>query len=51
MEAFNKAGMQTPYDKWGDVINKNKTARFRKESPIASLVEFFSATEKRTDLD
>jgi phosphatidylserine/phosphatidylglycerophosphate/cardiolipin synthase-like enzyme len=51
MEDLNKLGMQMAYDNWGYVMTDNKGARKRKESPIASLVEFFSATKKRTDLD
>lgn len=51
MEPFNKTGMKDAYDKWDQVMKNNKSARKKMEPPIASLVEFFSATKKRTDLD
>jgi len=50
-EEFNKEGMKLAHKAWDDVINENKKARKKMESPIASLVEFFSATKKRSDMD
>jgi len=50
-EAFSKQGMIDAYDNWTYVMKKNKTARKDGLAPTASLVEFFSATKERTDLD
>ena len=50
-ETFNKEGMKVAHDNWAYVIIENKKARKKLESPIASLIEFFSATKERTDKD
>lgn len=50
-EAFDKGGMEKAYNNWAYVIDQNKKRRVNKLSPIASLVEFFSATKERTDKD
>ena len=43
--------MEKAYNAWDKLMDKNKTARNKKLQPVASLVEFFSATESRSDLD
>ena len=50
-EVMGKKGMWNAYKAWGDLMNKNKTARKDTVQPVASLVEFFSGTESRSDLD
>ncbi len=50
-EAFDKEGMKQAYKFWGDVMTRNKERRLEKKSPIASLVEFYSGTQDRRDLD
>ena len=50
-EVMGKDGMYDAYINWKKLINKNKTRRFQEKSPVASLVEFFSGTESRSDLD
>ncbi len=50
-EPFTPKGMKDAYINWGDAINENKKRRLNRLTPIASLVEFFSATKERTDKD
>ena len=39
------------FEKWRDIIKDNKTARKNKESPIASLTEFYRGSPTRSNLD
>ena len=50
-EVMGKKGMTDAYDNWDKLKKDNKTARKDKHQPVASLVEFFSGTESRSDLD
>ena len=50
-EVMDMNGMEKAYNAWDKLMNKNKYLRFKKFSPAASLVKFFSGTESRSDLD
>lgn len=50
-ESLGKRGMKIAYQNWSDIIRKNKDQRFGKRSPIASLIEFYSGTKSRSNLD
>ena len=50
-EVMDMDGMEKAYQAWKELMNKNKTRRLQEKSPVASLVEFFSGTESRSDLD
>ena len=50
-EVMGKDGRYDAYINWKKLIADNKTARNYWRQPVASLVEFFSGTESRSDLD
>lgn len=50
-EPFTPKGMKDAYEMWGQVMKDNKDARRLHKPPMASLVEFYSGTTKRTNND
>ncbi len=50
-EELTVQGMKDAYKDWQYVIDVNKARRKDKYPPMASLVEFFSGTKERTNLD
>ena len=50
-EVMDMDGMEKAYKAWGKVMDENKDCRNLRKAPVASLVEFFSGTESRSDLD
>ena len=43
--------MEKAYQAWKELMSENKKTRKKCDPPVASLVEFFSGTESRSDLD
>ena len=43
--------LEKAYQAWKELMSENKKNRKKCDPPVASLVEFFSGTESRSDLD
>jgi len=50
-EQMGKDGLKLAYKAWGQIIKQNKDNRAKSLAPVASLVEFYSGTSERTDMD
>ena len=50
-EVMDMDGMEKAYQAWKELMSENKKTRKKCDPPVASLVEFLSGTESRSDLD
>ena len=50
-EVMDKDGMKKAYKAWRDLMDENKNRRFKKQSPVAPLVEFLRTDPTRSNID